>query len=88
MSAMNPKLMAALRAKRKPAMPEAAEPAAEEMGETMATESAEKGADYHHEQIRKHIDKAMRGTRRGVKISLKLIKHHHDLATGMTKAGK
>jgi len=85
MSAMNPKLMAALRAKRKPAKLEAMEPASEEMGEPMSAEASERGPDYHHEQIRKHIDKAMRGTRRGVKISLKLIKHHHDLATGMMK---
>ncbi|MFA6167812.1 MAG: hypothetical protein WC700_14420 [Gemmatimonadaceae bacterium] len=84
---MNPKLRAALKAKApKPDMtPKSGSP---------GTPSAEvgvvdaKGADYHHEQVRRHLEKGLSGTRRAAKIHMKMAKYHHDCACGMTHASK
>lgn len=70
---MNPKLMAALRAK-KPKVAETKEEAAEA--------PMEKNAEYHHEQVRRHLDKGLSGTRRSAKIHMKMAKYHHDCACG------
>lgn len=77
---INPKLMAALKAKRKP-MAEA--PAMSKGMEPMdAKPTDEKGPDYHHEQVRRHLEKGLSGTRRAAKIHMKMAKYHHDCACG------
>jgi hypothetical protein len=76
--AMNPKLRAALKARRKP---EPAETPREAM--TDPNEAAEmEGPHYHHEQVRRHLEKGLAGTRRAAKIHLKMAKFHHDKAMG------
>lgn len=78
---MNPKLMAMLRAKKSSGAmldePEAIDAPAEEMGEPKNTHA------YHMKQLGLHLEKGLRGTKRGIKISLKLAKHHHDAAMNL-----
>ncbi len=82
---MNPKLMALMQSRRKakaaPPMGAEVESPAEATTDNPMEEAAE-GPDYHHEQVRRHLDKGINGSRRGAKIHLKLAKHHHDMATG------
>lgn len=79
---MNPKLMAALKAKRKPPtseppyIPDGVEP-------PKGKPTDEKGPDYHHEQCRRHLEKGLNGTRRSAKLHLKMAKYHHDCACGV-----
>ena len=97
---MNPKLMAAMKAKMghrkaKPveSMPASGSPgaSADDMSTShgMGTNTAAdpKGPDYHHEQVRRHLEKGLNGTRRSAKLHLKMAKYHHDCACGVTKAG-
>lgn len=86
---MNAKLMAALKAKRKPveSKPASGSPGtpATETGVVKAPADA-RGPDYHHEQVRRHLEKGLNGTRRSAKLHLKMAKYHHDCACGVTHA--
>ena len=77
---MNPKLMAALKAKRKPSTDAPA--MSKGMDVPAASPADEKGPDYHHEQVRRHLEKGLASTRRSAKIHLKMAKYHHDCACG------
>lgn len=83
---MNPKLMAALKAKRKApeSMPASGSPGTPsgDVGVTKAP-TDEKGPDYHHEQVRRHLEKGLASTRRSAKLHLKMAKYHHDCACGV-----
>ena len=98
---MNPKLMAAMKAKmgQRKAKPVESMPASGSPGtpsDVMSMSSGKgtamragdgKGPDYPHEQVRRHLEKGLNGTRRADKLHLKMAKYHHDCACGVTKAG-
>lgn len=71
--AMNPKLMAMMKAKRTPKAESPAAPVAS---------APDKTADYHNEQVRRHLQKGLDSPRRSAKVHLKLAKYHHDCACG------
>ena len=96
---MNPKLMAMMKARRKAPVAPASEGMDGGMGEAMpetadeattdpnAAEETTEGPAYHNEQVRRHLDKGINGSRRSAKIHLKMAKYHHDMATGFKKKG-
>ena len=96
---MNPKLMAMMKARRKAPVAPASAGMDGGMGEAMpetadeattdpnAAEEATEGPAYHNEQVRRHLDKGINGSRRSAKIHLKMAKYHHDMATGFKKKG-
>lgn len=82
------KMMRARRANRTESMPASGSPGtpSDEVGVSDSVAGSNvSGPDYHHEQVRKHLQKGMNGSRRGAKLHLKLALHHHGKACGYGK---